>query len=110
MPPAAGRTMWRIESLSCNPLTWAIHLTHTIPERIIGSVFHVSCPSESGAAAVMRLGILGGTFDPIHHAHLFIAECARVRLDLDLVLFVPNGSPPHKTPSGLTSAKHRYRM
>src|SRR5438270_11051147 len=44
----------------------------------------------------MRLGILGGTFDPIHNAHLFIAESARAALNLDRVLFIPTGAPPHK--------------
>jgi nicotinate-nucleotide adenylyltransferase len=44
----------------------------------------------------MRLGIFGGTFDPIHIAHLFVAEEARVRCALDKVLFVPNAVPPHK--------------
>lgn len=58
----------------------------------------------------MRLGILGGTFDPIHYAHLFIAEEARVRLSLDRVIFVPNGTPPHKHPVALSSAAHRLAM
>jgi len=44
----------------------------------------------------MKTGLLGGTFDPIHVAHLFIAECARVRENLDRVLFVPVGEPAHR--------------
>ncbi len=47
-------------------------------------------------AAVTRLGVLGGTFDPIHIGHLLMAQAAYEALDLDLVLFVPAGVPPHK--------------
>ncbi|HZO91229.1 MAG TPA: nicotinate-nucleotide adenylyltransferase [Chthonomonadaceae bacterium] len=58
----------------------------------------------------MRLGIMGGTFDPIHYAHLFIAEEARARFALDRVLFIPNGDPPHKKDYEITPARHRYAM
>jgi nicotinate-nucleotide adenylyltransferase len=58
----------------------------------------------------MRLGLMGGTFDPIHLGHLFIAEDVRVRLNLDRVLFIPNGTPPHKSGSGITSAQRRFEM
>lgn len=56
-----------------------------------------------------RLGILGGTFDPIHYGHLQIAEEARGEYGLDTVLFVPTGEPPHKT-RGLASAEQRFLM
>lgn len=58
----------------------------------------------------MRIGILGGTFDPIHYAHLFIAEEARVRFDLARVVFVVNALPPHKQAYPVTDAAHRLRM
>lgn len=58
----------------------------------------------------MRLGIMGGTFDPIHYGHLFIAEEARARFRLNHVLFIPNGSPPHKKDYELTRARDRYAM
>jgi len=58
---------------------------------------------------VRKLGILGGTFDPIHYGHLQIAEEARERFALDAVLFIPTGEPPHK-PSGLASAEQRFLM
>ncbi len=57
-----------------------------------------------------RLGIMGGTFDPIHNGHLFVAEEARARFSLDGILFVPNGAPPHKSDYLLTAARHRYEM
>ncbi len=58
----------------------------------------------------MKIGILGGTFDPIHNAHLFIAEEARVRYALDHVLFIPNSMPPHKQSYTVSAAEHRFNM
>lgn len=57
-----------------------------------------------------RLGVMGGTFDPIHHGHLVTAEEARVQFALDGVLFVPSGQPPHKDPADVTPSEHRYLM
>ena len=57
-----------------------------------------------------RLGIMGGTFDPIHYGHLAMAEQAREALDLDLVLFMPAGSPAFKDDDKVTSAEDRYAM
>lgn len=58
----------------------------------------------------MRLGVLGGTFDPIHFAHLAIAEEARTQLRLEPVVFVPAGQPPHKPGRIITRARHRLAM
>lgn len=44
----------------------------------------------------MKIGIMGGTFDPIHNGHLMLAECAYRSYKLDEVWFLPNGNPPHK--------------
>lgn len=57
-----------------------------------------------------RLGILGGTFDPIHHGHLVAAQEACKQLHLDRVLFVPASTPPHKTDRAITPGHHRLRM
>jgi nicotinate-nucleotide adenylyltransferase len=57
-----------------------------------------------------RVGILGGTFDPIHYGHLVIAEQVREALELDRVLFVPAGIPPHKPEAALTAATDRATM
>lgn len=56
------------------------------------------------------LGVLGGTFDPLHWAHLVIAEEARARFGLDKVLFVPAGQPPHKADYTVSDPEHRYAM
>lgn len=57
-----------------------------------------------------RIGILGGTFDPIHHGHLAIARAARDQGYLDRVLFVVASRPPHKQDTEMAGAEHRYRM
>ncbi len=57
-----------------------------------------------------RLGVIGGTFDPPHYAHLVLAENALAQLDLDRVLFVPAGQPPHKPKQPITPARHRVAM
>jgi nicotinate-nucleotide adenylyltransferase len=57
-----------------------------------------------------RIGILGGTFDPVHVGHLVLAEQARVQLALDRVLFLPAAVPPHKQHLAITNAKTRLDM
>jgi nicotinate-nucleotide adenylyltransferase len=58
----------------------------------------------------MRIGILGGTFNPIHIGHLILAEEAREKLGLDKVIFVPAYLPPHKDNLDIISAHDRYNM
>lgn len=57
-----------------------------------------------------RIGIMGGTFDPIHIGHLITAESIRIACNLDKILFIPAGSPPHKQGRPVTEARHRYQM
>jgi nicotinate-nucleotide adenylyltransferase len=57
-----------------------------------------------------KIGILGGTFDPIHLGHLVLAEQVKEKLQLDQVIFMPSASPPHKTKRKLSSAKDRFQM
>ena len=60
--------------------------------------------------ANLRVGVLGGTFDPIHIGHLILAEEARDQLDLDFVYFVPAGDPPHKQSRRLAPVEARVQM
>jgi nicotinate-nucleotide adenylyltransferase len=58
----------------------------------------------------MRIGVLGGTFDPIHIGHLVAAQETQVRLGLERVVFVPAGLPPHKLHEDVTPTEHRLNM
>jgi len=58
----------------------------------------------------MKIGVMGGTFNPIHLAHLISAEQIRQSLALDQVLFIPSARPPHKPPDGIVVPEHRYQM
>ncbi len=57
-----------------------------------------------------QIGIMGGTFDPIHEGHLITAEAVRSELGLDTVLFIPAAIPPHKLHQQVASAQDRYIM
>lgn len=65
-----------------------------------------ACPS----APSRKLGLLGGTFNPIHRCHLILARTVLRRLDLDQILFIPTGDPPHKAKEDLAPASHRLDM
>jgi nicotinate-nucleotide adenylyltransferase len=58
----------------------------------------------------MNIGVMGGTFDPVHLAHLAVAEEARRRLNLAVVLFIPAGQPWLKADRPITPAEHRLEM
>lgn len=56
----------------------------------------------------MKIGLMGGTFDPIHNGHLVLAEQVRTRFQMDKIIFIPTGNPPHK--DSTASKEHRYEM
>ncbi|MEW6052560.1 MAG: nicotinate-nucleotide adenylyltransferase [Nitrospirota bacterium] len=58
---------------------------------------------------LMKIGIFGGTFNPIHHGHLRAAEEVREKLRMDRIVFIPSGTPPLKTKE-IAAAHHRYEM
>ena len=57
-----------------------------------------------------KIGIMGGTFDPIHMAHLLLAEAAREQFHLDRILFMPSAKPPHKDNRLVSPTEHREAM
>jgi len=57
-----------------------------------------------------RIGVFGGTFNPIHYGHLVLAEQAYEKLNLDRVLFIPSFKPPHKSSQNIAEARHRFEM
>jgi len=59
---------------------------------------------------VSRIGLLGGTFDPPHIGHLWLAQTAREQLQLDQILFLPVAQPPHKQGRWITAVHHRLHM
>jgi nicotinate-nucleotide adenylyltransferase len=61
-------------------------------------------------AAPLRIGLLGGTLDPIHVGHLDASEAARAALGLDLIVIVPSHDPPHRPVDPRASAFHRFAM
>ena len=62
------------------------------------------------AARARRVGVMGGTFDPIHHGHLVAASEVQAWFDLDEVVFVPTGDPWQKSDRVVSPAEHRYLM
>ncbi len=58
----------------------------------------------------MKIGILGGTFDPVHYGHIYLAKKVYLKLRLDKIIFIPSYLPPHKKGVKVTSARHRFNM
>ena len=58
----------------------------------------------------MKIAIMGGTFNPIHYAHLLSAEAVRDELGYNRILFIPSARPPHKDPRDIIDPEHRYHM
>jgi nicotinate-nucleotide adenylyltransferase len=76
---------------------------------------HASTPDAvssafDGGSACKRIGIFGGTFDPVHIGHLILAEEAWFQLKLDCIFLVPAGNPPHKQGARMAPVEDRLRM
>ncbi len=57
-----------------------------------------------------KIGVMGGTFNPIHYGHLATAEAVRNKYNLDKIIFMPSGNPPHKSKKEIIHKDHRYNM
>lgn len=58
----------------------------------------------------MKIGVLGGTFDPVHNGHIHMAKHCMKKMSFDKIMFLPNGNPPHKKDRNITDKIHRYNM
>lgn len=65
---------------------------------------------ERKSRGFKKIGIMGGTFNPIHHGHLVTAQEALSQFKLDRVIFIPTGNPPHKIENKIAGAEDRYIM
>lgn len=65
---------------------------------------------DPGVHSPLNLGLMGGTFDPIHLGHLAAAEEVRTGFGLDKIVFIPSARPPHKSGKVITDSEHRYTM
>jgi nicotinate-nucleotide adenylyltransferase len=78
---------------------------------ITGKATNISATvKQGGANRRLRLGVMGGTFDPIHHGHLVAASEVASEFGLDEVVFVPTGQPWQKSSRKVSEAEHRYLM
>ncbi|OPJ55562.1 nicotinate-nucleotide adenylyltransferase [Alkalithermobacter paradoxus] len=66
--------------------------------------------TKENSRNLSKVGIMGGTFDPIHYGHLVTAEYIRTNFELDRIIFIPSGDPPHKTDRIIIDKMHRYYM
>jgi len=75
-----------------------------------GSADILECSESTWDNSEIRIGIMGGTFNPPHYGHLQAAETARECLRLNKVIFVPSGKPPHKDSREVAGSEDRYNM
>ena len=88
-----------------------IRTASTPTSTIAGRATNISHNLQrNGARGRLRLGVMGGTFDPIHHGHLVAASEVAAEFDLDEVVFVPTGQPWQKSHKQVSEPEHRYLM
>src|SRR5688500_15162701 len=84
-------------------------MSPTMQERPVGLIGGADLDPPYGTFT-MRIGIFGGTFDPVHMGHLILAEQCRTQAALDQVWFMPSAHPPHKAGLGVTRFEQRCEM
>ena len=89
------------------PILTASTRTSTITARVTNISAKLQ---QTGAKRRLRLGVMGGTFDPIHHGHLVAASEVAAQFGLDEVVFVPTGQPWQKMTKKVSEPEHRYLM
>jgi len=85
-------------------------LVHDLADKLESLPRRAEPKEERHGNRTPVVGVLGGTFDPVHLGHLAMAETARRLLGLERVLLMPSAIPPHKSPPKLTPARHREAM
>lgn len=91
----------------CGSIVWEKRNHKTL---FLWGGFGYNSNTEGGAYVPKeRIGIMGGSFNPIHERHLAVAACALTEMKLNRVIFLPTGNPPHKH-DGLVDAEHRFEM
>jgi nicotinate-nucleotide adenylyltransferase len=107
-----GRHEQLLENLSSNPVDRFVFLgiERVYTAQPLWYTVNQEKTEERRLKPLRRVGVMGGTFDPIHVGHLVTAEEVRVKFGLDEVVFVPCGIPPHKKGYEVTPAEHRYLM
>lgn len=77
---------------------------------VYSNAYYSDAPYERAKERPQSLGILGGSFNPVHWGHIYLAKLAMDRFALTRVLLLPSGDPPHKPEKGMLSACHRLAM
>ncbi|MFC1980729.1 nicotinate-nucleotide adenylyltransferase [Chloroflexota bacterium] len=77
---------------------------------MLGRVTKFAAVVQNGSGRSMKIGVMGGTFDPVHAGHLIVAEEVRSQLNLAEIIFVPAGQPWLKINQFISPAEHRLRM
>ena len=92
-------------------MSMPIRTASTQTSTITAKVTNISAKlQQTGAKRRLRLGVMGGTFDPIHHGHLVAASEVAAQFGLDEVVFVPTGQPWQKMTKKVSEPEHRYLM
>src|SRR5687767_11436420 len=100
----------RIRTASTRTSTITAKPSAKVPMASLSTGTAATLPGSTASGRKFRLGVMGGTFDPIHHGHLVAASEVAAVFDLDEVVFVPTGQPWQKSHREVSPAEDRYLM